>query len=289
MHVKVFTDSTAGLPAATAAEWNIGIVDVQLQLGEHIDDERRFSTDDIIDTMESGAHVQTSPPAPGAFFWAYQDAVSAGAEAIVSLHISGKMSDTAETARQACQDIRIPVYVVDTETTGMSLGFAVLAAARAAAADGDPRAVVGAAQQHYQASSELIYVDTLKFLRAGGRIGQAAALAGTALAVRPLLTLRDGEVAPLTRVSGSNRALAKLTDLAVTRADDRVVNVAVAALRIGDRERKLQQELEQRLAAPGRVMLTPASTVIGAHVGPGALGITITPDERHGSAANRRL
>jgi len=188
------------------------------------------------------------------------------------------MSATAEAARQACQDIRIPVYVIDTETTGMSLGFAVLAAARVAADDGDPQNVVGAAQQCYRNSSELIYVDTLRFLREGGRIGNAAALAGSALAVRPLLTLQAGEVNALTKVTGSKRALGKLTDLAVAHADDRVVNVAVTALAVGTRERQLQHELEQRLAAPGRVMLAHASTVIGAHVGPGALGITITPN-----------
>lgn len=278
MHVKVFTDSTAGLSAVTAAEHKIGIIDVQLRLGERVADERRFSREEIINTMNSGEHVETSPPDPGAFFWAYQGAVGAGAEAIVSLHISGKMSGTAEAARQACQDIRVPVYVVDTETTGMSLGFAVLAAARVAAAHGKPHQVAAAAQQHYRTSSELIYVDTLKFLRQGGRIGHAAALAGTALSVKPLLTLQHGEVSPLTRVPGSKRALAKLTDLAVERAADQVVNVAVAALAIGERERNLQRELEQRLAAPGRVTLASASTVIGAHVGPGALGITVAPE-----------
>lgn len=278
MHVKVFTDSTAGLSTATAAEWKIGIVDVQLRLGDRVDDERRFSRDEIINTMNAGELVETAPPDPGAFFWAYQGAVSAGADAIVSLHISGKMSATAEAAKKACQDIRVPVYVVDTETTGMSLGFAALAAARVAAAAGDPSQVVGAAQQRYLASSELIYVDTLKFLYQGGRIGHAAALAGTAFSVKPLLTLQHGEVNPLTRVPGAKRALTKLTDLAVERAGDRVVNVAVSALVIGDRERGLQRELETRLAAPGRVSLSSASTVIGAHVGPGALGITVTPE-----------
>lgn len=278
MHVKVITDSTAGLPADSAAEWNIGVVDVQLRLGDRVDDERRFSREEILQAMEAGEHVQTSPPEPGAFFWAFQDAVGAGADAIVSLHISGKMSATAESARQACQQIRVPVYVIDTETTGMSLGFAALSAARAAAAGADARRVVAVAQQRYTDSSELIYVDTLEFLRRGGRIGGAAALVGTALSVKPLLTVADGEVAPLARVPGTKRALTKLVDLAVERADGRAVDVAVAsATTMGPRELSVQRDLEQRLAAPRQIVLAPASTVIGAHVGPGALGITIAP------------
>ena len=277
VRVKVITDSTAGLPADSPAEWNIGVVDVQLRVGERIDDERRFSRDEIFESLQAGEHIQTSPPEPGALFWAYQEAVGAGADAIVSLHISGKLSATAESARQACQQIRVPVYVIDTETTGMSLGFAALTAARAAAAGADARRVVAAAQQRYTESSELIYVDTLEYLRRGGRIGGAAAMLGTAFSVKPLITVTDGEVAPLARVPGTRRALAKLVDLAVERAGGRAVDVAIASASMGPRELSLQRDLKERLAAPRQIVLAPASTVIGAHVGPGALGITIAP------------
>lgn len=277
MRVAVITDSTACIPAEHAAQWHIGVVDVQLRVGDRIDDERRFERETIIEQLRAGAHVSTSPPDPGAFFWTYQDAVSSGAEAIVSLHISGKMSATGEAARQAAQQIRVPVYVIDSGTTGMSLGFAALSAARTAEAGGDAQRVVEAAQRRFALSHELIYVDTLEYLRRGGRIGGAAAMLGTALSVKPLLTVTGGEVAPLARVPGTKRALAKLVELAVRQAGNQPVDIAISAAAAGERQFALRRELEQRMPAPRQIIDVSASTVIGAHVGPNALGITVAP------------
>src|SRR4051812_38189593 len=95
-HIAVVTDSTSCLPEQLAAQWRISVVQVQLHVGDQTDDEHRFDRGDLIQTMKSGAAVTTSPPDPGAFFWTYQDAASAGASAIVSLHISGRLSQTVE-------------------------------------------------------------------------------------------------------------------------------------------------------------------------------------------------
>lgn len=275
MRVAVITDSTACIPAGEATQWHIRVVDVQLRLGDRVDDERRFARETIIDTLRAGGHVSTSPPEEGAFFWAYQDAVAAGADAIVSVHISAKMSATGEAARQAAQQINIPVYVLDSATTGMSLGFAALSAARTAEAGGDPQRVVNTAQRRLAHSHELIYVDTLEYLRRGGRIGGAAAMLGTALSVKPLLTVTDGEVAPVARVAGTKRALAKMVDLAVRQAGDDPVEVAISAASTDSRQLELRTALEQRIPDARRIVDVSASTVIGAHVGPNALGITI--------------
>lgn len=277
MPVAVITDSTACLPAQLASQWDVGVVDVQLRLGDRVDDERRFERAEIIDALRSGQHVSTSPPDPGAFFWTYQDAVSAGATAIVSLHISNQMSQTVQAARQAAEQIAVPVHVLDSKTTGMSLGFASLSAARAAAAGGDVARVIEAAGRRFRESTELIYVDTLEYLRRGGRIGSAAAWVGTALALKPLLTVREGEVAPVARVPGAKRAIAKLADLAVDRAGSRPVDVAVSCAAPSDRELAMVAQLRTRLPALKDIILVPVSTVIGAHVGPGALGVTVSP------------
>ncbi|MBK1786097.1 DegV family protein [Prauserella cavernicola] len=277
MPVAVITDSTACIPEQLAAQWGISVVQVQLVAGDRIDDEGRFDRAELIEMLRAGRTVSTRPPDPGAFFWAYQDAVSAGADAIVSLHISSKLSGTIDAAREAAQQVKVPVYVLDSGTTSMSLGFAALSAARTAAAGGQVQRVMEVADRRVRASSELIYVDTLEYLRRGGRIGAAQALLGSALSIKPLLTVQNGEVAPLSRVPGAKRALGKLADLAVRRAGEHKVDIAVACATPSDRELTLVQQLRHRVPALGEIMLVQASTVIGAHVGPGALGITVSP------------
>ncbi|WP_116046573.1 DegV family protein [Amycolatopsis palatopharyngis] len=277
MPVAVITDSTACLPDQLAAQWGISVVQVQIHVNERTDDENRFDRGELIDLLRGGAEVSTSPPDQGAFFWTYQQAVSQGADAIVSLHISGKLSATVEAARAAAQQVRVPVHVLDSSTTGMSLGFAALSAARAAAAGGHPRRVIEAAERRLYGSAELIYVDTLEFLRRGGRIGTAAAMLGTALSLKPLITIRDGEVAPLSRVPGTKRALTKLADLAIEFAGSRPVDIAIASATPSQREMAMVQVFRERIVDLREIVLVQGSAVIGVHTGPGALGITISP------------
>jgi DegV family protein with EDD domain len=275
--VVVTTDSTAGIPPELAAQWGITVVQIQLQVGDRFDDENRFDRTALIHALKSGGAVSTAPPDVGAFFWAYQDAVSSGASAIVSMHLSGKMSDTVEAAYEAAQQVQIPVYVLDTATSGMSMGFAAISAAQEAAAGAPVRRVLGAADHRYTSSTELIYVDTLEYLRRGGRIGAAQAFLGTALSVKPLLTVRNGEIAPVARVPGTRRALAKLVDLAVAQAAGRPVDIAVAQFGHDERVAGIAAKLRKRLPRLQGSLLAEASMTIGAHVGPGALSITVSP------------
>lgn len=275
--VAVVTDSTAGIPEALRVQWGIRVVQLQLRLDERVDDEDRFERDELFDALRAAKPVATAPPETGAFFWAYQDAVSSGADSIVSVHISGQLSATADAAREAAAQVNIPVHVLDSQTTGMSLGFAALSAARAAAAGAPARRVIDVTERRYQHSSEIIYVPTLEYLRRGGRIGAAAALLGNALSIKPLLTVADGSVAPLARVPGSKRALARLVDLAVARAGDGPVEVAISCTESGERESTVAEQLRARLNQLEDVLTVQASTVISAHVGPEALGITVCP------------
>lgn len=275
----MITDSTASLPERTAKQWDISVVPVQVVVGDRVDDENRYDREDLLHKLRAHEPVTTQPPDPGAFFWNFQDAVSAGATAIVCLHISSKLSATADAAREAAQQVGVPVYVLDSGTTNMSLGFAAVSAARAAAAGAPVERVMSAADDRIRGSKELIYVDTLDYLRRGGRIGGAAAAIGSALSIRPILTISGGEVAPLARVPGTKRALGKLVDLAVQHAGDITVDVAVASAEIGDREHRLAGELRRRIPSLGDLALVQGSTVIGAHVGPGALGITVAPSQ----------
>ncbi|MBB4685548.1 DegV family protein [Amycolatopsis jiangsuensis] len=274
-HIAVVTDSTSCLPAHLATQWRIGVVQVQLQVGDQTDDEHRFDRGRLVEAMKAGTPVSTAPPDPGAFFWTYQDAASAGASAIVSLHISGRLSDTVQSAREAAQQVRIPVHILDSGTSSMSLGFAAVSAARVAGAGGQLIRVLDAAERRVRASTELIYVDTLEYLRRSGRIGAAQSMLGSALSIKPLLTVRNGEVSPLARVPGTKRAMNRLVDLAAKAAGDQQVDLAVT--RFGSDEREVVRRLKERIPGAGDVLVGDASTVIGAHVGPGALSITVSP------------
>ncbi|GAB2990504.1 hypothetical protein GCM10017788_44320 [Amycolatopsis acidiphila] len=271
------TDSTASLPDQLVQQWGIKVIQLQLQVDDRIDDESRFDRGELVESLRANRNVATAPPDPGAFFWAYQDAASAGASAIVSVHISGRMSATVHAARQAADQVRIPVYTLDSGTVGMSLGFAVLSAARAAAAGAQVNRVIEAAERRFTSTSELIYVDTLEYLRRGGRVGAASAMLGTALSIKPLLTVQSGEVAPLSRVPGAKRAMNKLIDIAAQRAGSHPSEVSVSCFRPTDRELSVVGQLRQRIPNLRDLSIVEASVVVGSHVGPGAMSITVAP------------
>ena len=135
--------------------------------------------------------VSTSRPSPQAFLDAYEAAAANGADAAVSVHISSDMSGTVESATLAASQSPIPVEVVDSRSMGMAMGYAVLSAATAAQKGQEVKAVAAMARARAEAATVIFYVDTLEYLRRGGRIGAASALLGSALAIKPLLALSD--------------------------------------------------------------------------------------------------
>ncbi|NUT49103.1 MAG: DegV family protein [Saccharothrix sp.] len=275
--VAIVTDSTACLPQQLTEKLGVTVAQIQVRIDDWVDDEVRVPVPKLVDALRGHHDVTTTPPDPGAFFWSYADAAASGAEAIVSLHVSTGLSQTVEAARQAAAQVSVPVHVVDTQTCGMSLGYAVVAAATAAAAGGDANRVLMAAQHTVRRSTELIYVDTLEYLRRGGRIGRAAALLGSALSMKPLLTVADGQITPLDKALGAERAVRKLVDIAVKRAGREEVDIAVEHFDAADRAGTVLEQLRAKLPNVRRFLVTQVSSAIGAHVGPGALGVTVSP------------
>jgi len=275
--VALVTDSTSCIPAELAEQWGIGIVPIQIKIGERVDTENRVPTPVLIDALQRNVAVSTAAPDPAAFHWTYQRAAQWGADEIISVHISSGQSDTYQRALHAAAQSRVPVHVIDSRTTGMSLGYAVLAAARVAGAGGGPRRVLDALARRLTGSCELIYVDTLDYLRRGGRIGAAAHLVGSALSMKPLLTMEDGKVTPLERVLGSERALRRMVDTAVRRASHHTVDIAIEHFGAASRAAKVLSRLQPRLHRLRELTLTEVSSAIGVHVGPGAVGISISP------------
>ena len=277
MPVAVVTDSTAYLPREQAEAAGIGVVPVQVVIGGEAHDESTITSADVAEALRSWTPVTTSRPSPHAFLDVYEALAARGADAIVSVHLSGAMSATAESASLAARDSPVPVTVIDSRLIGMGLGFCVLTGAQTAAA-GAPAADVAEAVRARMARSEvLFYVDTLEYLRRGGRIGAAAALVGSALSVKPLLHLVDGHVEPLEKVRTASKAMARLEGLTVERAGDGAVDIAVQHLANPERALALTTRLQERMGGRVTLSVSEVGAVVGAHVGPGMLAVAIAP------------
>ncbi|HLV73260.1 DegV family protein with EDD domain [Actinomadura hallensis] len=275
--VAVVTDSTAYLAPGLAERHGLIIVPLQIAVGGATRDENDITTAEAARALKEWQPVTTSRPAPERFAEAYRAAAGSGAREVVSVHLSAAMSGTVEAARLAAGAAPIPVRVVDSGTVGMGLGFAALTAAAAARSGGTAEQVADAAARRAALTRSLIYVDTLEHLRRGGRIGAAATLLGSALMVKPLLELREGRLAPLEKVRTSSRALARLEELAVTEAGERRVDLGVQHLAAAGRAESLAARLRDRIPNVQDTYVGEVGPVIGAHVGPGMLGVVVAP------------
>lgn len=275
--VAVVTDSTAYLPEAQAVAAKVTVVPVQVIVGGETFDETAVSSADIADALREWRPISTSRPSPSAFAAAYQRLALDGADEIVSVHLSGAMSATVESAELAAKEVSVRVRVIDSRSIGMGLGFPVLAAAQAAASGADAERVEQIAQDRCASGSVLFYVDTLEYLRRGGRIGKAAALVGSALSVKPLLHLVDGNVTPLEKVRTRSKALARLEELALQRVGDGAADVAVQHLANSDRAHALAARIQENAGGAVAVTVGEVGAVVGAHVGPGMIAVAVCP------------
>jgi DegV family protein with EDD domain len=281
MSVALVTDSTASLPADVVAARDIVVVPLQVVIGATSYDEgvEGGATPEMLaEALHAWTPVSTSRPNPEEMLGVYERLAGEGATEIVSIHLSAELSGTFESAQLAARKASVPVLAVDSRQVGMGTGFAVLSAADARDAGGDGAAIAAAARRRVSTTTSLFYVDTLEYLRRGGRMGAAAALVGSALAVKPILRIEDGRVVPYERVRTAGKALGRLEELAVDAAGSAPVDVAVAHLASPDRAATLAERLGERLAGglEGRpVHVGEIGAVLGAHVGPGMVAVCV--------------
>ncbi|WP_409328975.1 DegV family protein [Trujillonella humicola] len=280
MPVAVVTDSTAYLPAELIARHGVEVVPLYVVLagrsGCEGDD---ISPQDVARALGTrGQQVSTSRPTTGDFVAAYRRRLDAGADRVVSVHLSAELSGTWDAARMAAAQVgEHVVTVIDSRSAAMGTGFAVLAAAAAAQRGAGAAAVADAARATAAGTRTFFVVDTLEHLRRGGRIGSAASLFGTALAVKPVLHVADGRVVPLEKVRTSARALSRLVQRVVETAAGRPVDLAVHHLAAPDRAQRLAGDLREALPDIGVLLVSELGAAIGAHVGPGAVGVVVSP------------
>jgi DegV family protein with EDD domain len=280
--IVVVTDSTASLPPKVAAERGVIVVPLQVVIGADVLDEGAdgATPEMVAEALREFRPVSTSRPSPSVMLEVYERVAREGATEVVSIHLSGDMSGTFESAQLAAREASIPVTAMDTRQVGIATGYAVLAAADALDEGATAAEAAEVARARAAATTSLFYVDTLEYLRRGGRIGAAAALFGGALAVKPLLTIEDGVVATQEKVRTATRALSRLEELAVLAAADQQVDVGVFHLASPDRAGQLTERLAQRLAdnlSDREVWCGELGAVLGAHVGPGMLAVCVAP------------
>jgi DegV family protein with EDD domain len=277
--VGVVTDSTSCLPQSELDELGISVVPLRVTLGHRtaIDDGIDVTPADVTRALREKFTVRTSRPTPDEFATAFQKVLDGGATRVVSVHISSALSGTWESATLAAQDFPHGVVrVVDSRSTAMGLGFTVLAAARAARDGGNAAQVQGAAVATVDGTRTMFYVDTLEYLRRGGRIGNASAFFATTLSVKPLLQMVEGQIVPLEKVRTSSRAVARLVELTVRAAGNAPVALAVHHLAAGDRARQVEAQLREKIPDVRDSRVAELGAVIGAHLGPGVIGIVLS-------------
>lgn len=274
--VAIVTDSTADLPPQLASARSVAVVPLTLNFdGRSLLDGIDITPSEFYRKLPQVAtHPTTSQPSPGRFAETY-NALLADHDSIVSIHISEKLSGTFDSAKQAA-DMTDPerVHVVDSRVVSMSLGLVVLGAASLAAKGEDAQAIIKEVESIRPHVQTYFSVATLEFLRRGGRIGLASSMLGSVLQVKPVLCVRDGVVVPLERVRTFERALNRIIELA--RAVDRGKGICAVVGHAGadaDAERvgKALEPIAETL------MIQPLGPVVGAHGGPGVVGVGCYP------------
>ncbi|WP_435212174.1 DegV family protein [Streptomyces sp. bgisy034] len=277
-HVAIVTDSTAYLPPRTMERHGITAVPLTVVVGgQALDEGTEISTRSLAQALQKRRPVTTSRPGPEVFARHYREVAESGATGIVSLHLSAELSGTYDAAVVAAREAPVPVRVVDTGMVAMALGFCALAAAEAAETGGTVDEAVTAAEKRAGGTAAYFYVDTLDYLRRGGRIGAAQALLGSALAVKPLLQLEGGRIGPLEKVRTASKAIARLEEIAADRAGSAQVDIAVHHLSAPDRASALADRLRARVPGLAELHVSEVGAVIGAHTGPGLLGVVVSP------------
>src|SRR3954451_308312 len=276
--VAVVSDSNAYLPKQVAEANRL----VMLQQYVIYGDGRRGHEDEVdldgfFEDMRSAELPTTSHPTTDDFREAYEQLL-ATAEAIVSVHSSGQLSRTIDAANEAAQqlDATDRITVIDSQSAGGGLGLIALAAARRAAAGESREKVIETAEEAKAELKMWFAIDTLEFLRRSGRIGAASAWVGSTLRVKPILTIEDGQMMPVERVRTSERAFERLVDYARQRHASGADAWVVQHVR--------SPELAGQLADRARdvfetepVFVSEIGAVVGAHTGPGVIGLGALP------------
>jgi DegV family protein with EDD domain len=274
--IALVTDSSCGLPAELTRELGIYVVPLDVVVDDQV--HRELPSDQLIHALKSGQRVTTSKPGPAQFTEVFERIGSAGYDSVVTATLSASLSGTYESAVVAARACELPVEVVDSRTVGLGLGFALLDAAHAITkTNADPLHACDVIRKSAQRALVLFYLDTLEFLRKGGRIGAASALIGSALAIKPILQIQDGEITPFAKVRTESKALERMVEAAVAvDIPTGIPRFGVQHLGAPDRAQHIA-DLLRDVNPNADVVISEVSAVVGAHAGPGLVAVIASP------------
>lgn len=277
MAVKVVADSASDIPAELAGELGISVVPCTVFFGaEAFKDGVEITKDEFFHRLTTGGIMPTTTqPSVGDFLDVYRPLAEAGHD-IVSVHVSGKLSGTVNSARLAAEELpNTTVEIVDTELASMGVTLAAKAAADAATEGADAAGAAEAAR-NAAANTEVYFVpETLEYLKRGGRIGSAQALLGSLLSMKPILKLTDGEVHPQEKIRTTAKAVQRMRDIGAAGGPYRE---AAVIHRVSEEEAgAMAEHLAQFTANP--VLIAAVGASVGAHTGPGVIGFALWKGE----------
>jgi DegV family protein with EDD domain len=269
--IRIVTDSTADLPTQLAEELGISVVPVYVRFGEEVYRDRvDISEDKFYQRLEkTTVHPSTVQPGPQDFLEVYRK-LSPKADGIVSIHISSKLSGTFNSALMAKDmlDVKCPVEVVDTQMVTMGLGLIVIVAATMANKGESIDKIVKEVKKTIPKIHLLCLFDTLKYLLLGGRIGKAKALLGSILSVKPMITIKDGEIVPAGQVRTRAKGMDKLLEFGQNAKN--IQDLAVVHSTTPDEAQELAKQLGPTFDRK-RIRIARVGPALGVHAGPGTL------------------
>ena len=276
MTVRVVTDSSSDMPRDVAAQYGISVIPQKVIFGT---EELRGGVD--ITGDEFYRRVSTSPTlpttsqaSPGEFKELYES-IAGDADGIVSVHVSGALSGTVNSARSGGDQAEIdcPVEIVDSMQAGMGTGLVAIAAARAALDGGDLQQVVSAAEDAASRCETYVLLDTLEYLVKGGRVGKARAMVATLLKIKPMIILREGIVDELGKERSHRKGMARLRRVTEDFAplDELCVNYTTTP----DEARAFADQLQSLLPEGKEPLIAQIGPAVGTYTGPSAIGISL--------------
>ena len=270
------SDSSAYLPPTLADASGIRMVSQYVRVGDSLEAEGDVDSHDFFEELRAGGEVPTTVHPPAADFSAvYDPLVDAGYD-VVSVHLASALSQTCDAAREAAAAHDGRVQVFDSQSAAGGLGLIALAAARRASAGESVDGVLAAAEDARTALKLWFALDTLEFLKRGGRIGAASSLIGSTLLVKPILTIEDGSMRPVEQVRTAERAFERMVDYARQRYESGADAWVVQHVQAPDTAERLVAECREVFgSAP--VFTSEIGAVVGAHSGPGLIGLGALP------------
>ena len=276
MKIKIITDSTADIPKNIVESYGIEVVPLKVRFGEtEFSDGVDIQADEFYEKLVSSSELpKTSQPSVGDFLTVYEKYASQGFD-IVSIHLTGKLSGTMNSALQAKQQMKTKaeIHVLDTQKASMGLGLIVLEAAKMVADGKNTKDVVNLVENTMKKSEVFILLHTLEYLEKGGRIGKAQALLGGLLSLKPLLILENGVVETLGKARTFKKGVLKLRETVNTMAP--VAKLSVLYTTIPDFAKEFAQTLTEDLNLKEEPIVAQCGPVIGTYIGPGIIAVAL--------------